>query len=384
MKSVFKSSEQSKEALKHHFAHKAAKKTGENEEVVQVKDKLKKCDFFQDMDENELSTWVEKLTVQEQLDLKFSHLYEIYDVVDRVVDEAAAQPQDEFHTSLELETTRTRARKRLEHVAQLPVYLYLTDLQSYGESGAVSRAAGTRLAATLTTLLDFEYGAHHAALMIGDVVLEWDDSSVVVPRHKDVQPVFRANLQRHHSHWLSRVSQAQMDMTTATAQHGSYGEQIKFMVDLNTEKKTLIDKLIEVIIQYNKYRYYHVFSRNCQHFVLDAMEALGLTEPPTFMGRMREYYETLRRGRRSELPNEFPSHENLDDYIMKNLQSLRPDDLEYFLCQYYGFHHKAVQEQGQDKPSESHCPIRTCQMKKLDERIAQDSVQLRIHNYTRV
>lgn len=175
-KSVSEASANIKETLRRGFAHEAARRTGEDEGVVQVKDKLRRLPAFQDMGENELSTEVEQLTDRSQLHNKFSHLYDIYEVVDRVVAEAAA-PLDEFQTSFEREATRRRAEGRLERVAQLPVFLYLTDLQSVGQKGALARTAGTRLAATLTTTLDFEYGAHHAALVIGDVVLGWFKSS---------------------------------------------------------------------------------------------------------------------------------------------------------------------------------------------------------------
>ncbi len=373
MQSLFKKSSQFKESLKYHSAQATTEKARDEE----VKAKLRRLPAFEDTGENELSTWVNWLTDKEQLHKEFTHLYDHYDVADTGTTEVTTHPNEaDGQTTAELQTG---AKSTLQCATQIPVCLYYSDLQSCGEAGT----AGTGVTTTLAAALDFEYGAHHAAVMIGDVVVEWDASSLVQPRQKGVQPVFCTSPKSHHSHWLSRVLKAQTDTMAVTAQHESYGEQIKFTIELNAEK-TQIDNLIEVIIRHNKYFYYHVFSRNCQHFVLDVMEALGLTEPPTFTGRMRKYYEMLRKGRRSELPNEFPSHENLDDYITRNLQSLRPDDLEYFLCQYYGFHHKAVQEQGQDKPSESHCPIRTCQMKKLDERIAQDSVQLRIHNYTRV
>ena len=189
--SVFKSSDASKDALKNFGVKQLAKKSGESEEVVLVKEKLRRIPGYEDKGENELSMYVNQLTNPELLEHEFSHLYDIYDVVDRVLDEADTLPEDEFHTSVELAGARNRATGRLERISQLPVYLYLTDLQSFGESGAMARGVGNSLAASLTTLLDFEYGAHHAALMVGDVVVEWDDSSLVMPRQKDVMPVFR-------------------------------------------------------------------------------------------------------------------------------------------------------------------------------------------------
>ncbi len=345
----------------------------------------------------EVDTFVKELTEKAELEKTFSHVWDIYGVVDRTLSEAA-RLEDIDQTSIELNRARSRAESRLNHVARLPVYLYLIELQDSGKRAAAVRAAvGTSLGATLATMLDVEFGAHHAALVIGDVVIEWDESSLVAPTQRELLPVFRANMQRHHSHWLSCVKEAHTKMfATVTAETVSYGEQIDSMVDLNEMKKALIDRLIDVIITYNKYHYYHPFLRNCQHFVLDALKALGITEPPTFTGRMEEYYKALCKSRRPGLPKEFTTHEDLDSYIKKNHQSLQLDDLEYFLCRYYRFHRseaatKEASTEEVERRAEAltkegdraQCSRPTCQMRALDERITKGTVRLLLEDYRR-
>lgn len=352
---------------------------GAKEDEEEVKEKLRKTSEFKMAEEEELGTKARELVRREDLEDTFSHLWDIYGQVEMALGEAATLENID-QTSTELGRAYARADRRLKEVAKLPVYLYLTELQ--GKKGATTvRVAGTRLVGTFATLIDAEYGPHHAALVIGDIVLEWDDSSLVNPAQKELMPVFRANMQRHHSHWINRVKEAHKKMfAKVTMETANYGAQIEAMVDLNAEKKALIDRMIDVIIRYNSFHYYHVFSRNCHHFVKDVLEALGITESPTFTGRLKEYYDALRKTRQPGQPKEFPTHEDLDSHVMKNFQSLTPDDIEYFLCQYYSFHTKEAADNGGDR---SRCSRPPCQMMKLDERITQDGIRLRLEDYRR-
>ena len=332
-------------------------------QLSQVKKKLRKLPDSEGRDEREITAIAETLTEHEKLKVYFSHLYDIYDPVLEMAEEAEAFSERGIRNSVEYQSAVERAEDRITAAAKLPVCLLLSKLEG--------RPLHDRFAGTFAGLLNLQYGAHHAALMVGDVTIEWADSSLVIPsNHQHAKSIFRADMQRH-SKWVEFVSQRRMETARGDM---SYGEQIDLMVDLTTEKKRLIDDLIDLIVRYNKLYYYHPLTRNCQDFVIDAMKALRILNPVDFSGKLGGYFQNLKKGQRSGLlsDSDFTTHQELDSYVVENFDKLKQDDLEYFLCHYFSFHLLA----GMEDPATWECQVCNCQMPHLEEQLDRNSLQL--------
>ncbi len=357
---LYKASEVSKE-VKRDAKLKVKAKDGESVQVLRIKDKLKRIESFKEMDDEALTAEVDNHVNPEAIGYTFSHLYDPEEVLDDALEEAEAY-SDGLQTHEEEQLAKAAADRRHSHAAHLPVYLYFSKLQRLEEKGVAVRAAGA-----LFGRYGCKYGPLHAALMVGDVILEWNSSSLVVPQRRGAfKPVFRVGLQQHHNYWLDVVTKRRSEMSAHTSDGVvHYGEQIGCLIDIHTERKKLVDELIRMVVKYNKFYHYHLFARNCQHFVNDAMKALGITANPTFTGEMREYYERLRKSLSKGTPSEFETHVDLDRYVIENLTTLSHEQLQFMYCQYLNFHTMA----GMEEPSTWKCAKSTCQALIVDERM---------------
>lgn len=207
-----------------------------------------------------------------------------------------------------------------------------------------------------TSMLGFDYGAWHVALEIGEendqhsmcnnVVLEWNDSSVVIPY--EVGPGTKSDDEvRQSCHFLQHSSidllstssvavapqppQPQGDVYPTTDHVRSDGEcRTTLAVGLDTEmredvvdlsqqldqvqstvtKEKTIDKITKVVIEYNTDHYYTLLGRNCQTFANDVMTAAHISLD--VKERMRHYVATLMADTPIFM---FKDHESLDSYV---------------------------------------------------------------------
>lgn len=177
-----------------------------------------------------------------------------------------------FNNSAEVTQARLRGEERLTSVCWFPLKLILTPLKR-----------GRGVVNAFASMLDAQFGPLHVTLQVGDVELEWDDSSLVSPFYCDYEDrVMELGVQRH-SKWLDFTGQHRSRMRRA-ARDLDFPEQIELTYTVASEKKKLIDNLIDVIVRYNKYYSYNLLSRNCQHFVCDALKALEVDLPKEFTG----------------------------------------------------------------------------------------------------
>ena len=129
-----------------------------------------------------------------------------------------------------------------------------------------------------------------------------------------------------------------------------------------------------MIISYNLERKYDLFFCNCQHFVRDALAALGINEPPRFSGQLRDYLEHLKQGR-IEVPEDFKNHATLDAYVEQQLQAapgaLNQHDMEYLLLHYYRLHMTSMPKDASDKWQ---CDIPSCKYEHLADRVNREAL----------
>ena len=290
------------------------------------------------------------------------------------VGENVDEKELEFTHIEEEKQAMVRGVHRFETVCNLPLKIILTPLKR-----------GKGLADTFASLLEMEFGPLHAALQVGDVILEWNDSHLVAPYKCNFEDqVFEVDMQSY-SEWVEYTSQNSLKMKKA-AEQLDFTEQIELIYTVSSKKKELIDALIKLIIRYNKHYYYNLFNRNCQHFVIDALKALQVKNPTGFTGGLRDYFVQLVKGRTPSIPGQFKTHKELDTYVMTlkgedGTTNIPQHDLEFILTLYFRFHLKSKDKSRKDHKAleEWKCQEAGCQMKELEQLIQMES--LKIHGF---
>jgi len=249
-----------------------------------------------------------------------------HDVV-QVVEETLEESDANLGGTEEKKHGRHRAEDRSMRVSCLPMKLLLTPLKRGGAP-----------AKTAASFLDMKFGPLHVALQVGQVVLEWDDSSLVTPYHCDHNDRLVQVSVETHSQWVKEVTDKQDAMAKAV-EDLQCRDQVGLYYLMLSKKIEMVHSLIEVIIKYNRYKHYNVITCNCQHFVTDALTALRVFLPKQLTGGLGDYYRDLTAGRTPSIPEEFATHRSLDEYVEKsNLKEMSQGDLEFILAMYYRFH----------------------------------------------
>ena len=139
---------------------------------VQVQKKLRKRKDYECLSGPDLVDTVTRLIDEKTIQNTFSHLVEqkLLEKVDKLndnPDEFAAENTEEMHQA------KVSQKSRYIEVANIPLKLYVRDLEITGPSKLLICPIGNFLCT--------DYGAKHVALTVGDVLLEWDVSSLVIP-----------------------------------------------------------------------------------------------------------------------------------------------------------------------------------------------------------
>ena len=326
--------------------------------LLGVINKVKKLPDFKSESENTIKEAAQDFIDPEYYKSLFSEFneHQFIDTASGVSDEAQAELLADGE---ETEVAALRSSGRLAAVCNLTVKLCLARLDVPSQS----------IAAKFASLLEARYGATRAALLIGNDKVgywsfEWTSSSMIVPKHCErPECVFMARVPSE----VNLVHHQLDDQMQAAGRQLDYNEQIDLLFEASVVKSKMLDNLVELVLQYNKYYYFHTFSRNSQHFVADAMEAMNIKDPHNFTGRLKEYFEQLKKGLPRKPPS-FRSHAELDAHVQANIGGATPHDLEYFLCMYFHFHFSSRSQSG--NPSEWQCQVESCQMTSVEQRIS--------------
>ena len=272
-----------------------------------------------------------------------------------------------------VEVTRHREQQKMDaaQASSLPVKLFLSKLR---QGSPPPR---------LTALLGFKYGPLHAGLIVGNISIEWDNSSLVVPLPEpnvhESDLVARVDDQ---SSWQKRTREVVKDMSLANRRNMGTPRKLDIIDKTCKEKAALLDALVEVIVDYNSNRRYKVFGCNCQDFVTDALNALRIRHAPSFRGNLGQYFEKLTRGKPTSAIT-FDSHEDLDNYVGSTIDVLDRHNKEYLLCLYFQFHAAALSrlDLTPEEQDEWACPIKACLCSELEYRVENEA--LFFHEFTR-
>ncbi len=301
-----------------------------------------------------------EFTSPDMLQMKFSHLL---DAGNQFMADMSRGEENPLLNTLERKENHQKMKQRIVTACNFPIRL---SLQKIPEERFP-------LAHTFTSMLRFEYGPFHAALIISDVTIEWGRAGIVRPRF---EPRMEADFQAlvgENGEWKSREDNFVRQMSMAN-KRGSSVEKLEVLYQSMSEKVQMISRLIDVIVDYNRNKEFNVFTCNCQHFARDAMAALGIKKPVRFEGLLQQRFEQLKRGK-VRVPLELKTHDNLDAHVAAFKQELDRQDMEYLQCLYFSFHLPAIEE-SEDRENWK-CDIATCMSAELDWSITELSITLK-------
>ena len=312
----------------------------------------------------DLQELAHQLTDFEEVFHQFSHLFE--PAVDKAIDEALFNSRAMFTHSDEVDMVHTRAKHNLALVFHLPVKLFLSRLNQpiplYSIAGKISK-------------FFLEYGAFHAGLVVGNIRIEWGPEDIVeaLPESDIPSDDFVGTIDGKQGYLADAAIEIHQKFSLADRLQ-STEDKIKLIIDTAEKKKEVLSNLVRVIVHYNLEKTYDLFACNCQHFVRDALAALGIREPPRFSGQLNNYLERLKQGK-VECPEDFKNHSTLDAYVEQQLQAesgtLSQHDMEYLLLHYYRIHLNSMPE---DATDEWRCDVPTCKYEHLADRVNHEAL----------
>ena len=310
--------------------------------IGQVKDKIKQHPEFKDCSGPELDELALRLTKPQEL-IKYFSLTIDWEKVEAAT-EATNAPL------LETRKLTGASKNGGQATEELPVMLILSRT---GNQGA-------RLGLPVTRMLEMEYGPLHASLQVGDQILEWNSTSLIIPHGRPIQDPPNDITDSGSPPPLLQVTNDQ--------------ERVELVFKAPGQRAQRLNKVVQVIAKYNCYKYYEVFSCNSHRFVCDAAIAMGYQQPPQLQSNLGKYIEKLKAGKNKLIPNDFETHEQLDTYVRERVAEFSPHDKEYLLCQYFQFHigSKIVTKD----PASWRCEAEDCQSEELERQLDNGSLVL--------
>ena len=328
-----------------------------------------------DLDGDQLTELSEHLSNREEMKQRwFKPLLQKTERVVELVQEEAKDFVEGYSNAAEREAARARIAEQLTcDMRMLEVKLLLYRL---GDSDD-KFTPHVRAAATVCNryVKEFTFGPFHPALQIGNVILEWNTGSLVIPYYKPAYPeaqtssgcqcVFAASVHQHMRGEEAVILDKMPLQVGAEQARVVFDRQIQEVSEMCEEQKFRIINIIDVAVKYNTNCHYSLVSCNSQKFVSDALTVLGIANPiEGFTGRLRSHAELLLKHGEKLPMRDFGSHRELDDYVKTQLeQSADEDDIYFCHCHYLLFH--AWHQRSPDTPAWQ-CDPRTCQSEQVE------------------
>ncbi len=247
--------------------------------------------------------------------------------------------KDEIEAGLGVVTTHSKDGKTTRGRVTVKVEMQpILNSGNYGLQGQV------------TSLLLRNYGSLHTSILVADaVLLEWNSSSLVIPSGKPIMVPPAAT-----------GAASAVDTTTMCT-------IIEQEFEAVLAKKAYVDKIINIVVKYNKIFVFDPILRNCQKFVADVLTELKCKIPESLEGKLVPYYNQLKelQGKKCKT---LGTHEELDTYVQENIERpLTVQAMEYLLVQYFRFHVTSLVSC--DNPKRWYCEHPGCLMHRLEQRI---------------
>lgn len=254
-------------------------------------------------------------------------------------------------------TTVESTFSHVQNVAAFPVKLYLTSFPSDKNMNT-----DNTFASTLETI----YGPMQASLQIGYTMIEWTSHGLVVP-HFNIpsEAVIKTDITRS----LKIASELrQKAREYKSSRRGTVTGEVDLMFEISKSISAVVEAVIQVIVSWNRYKYFHAYHANSQHFVQNIIAVLGIEELPLPSQNLSAYVGRLKTEFQSNGHKSFKSHAELDSYVGQTIGKLSTSEMEYLLTEYYRFHVTsragAIHGDG-----EWRCKERDCQVQRLEREI---------------
>ena len=338
-------------------ASSAAKERRETKNKELVLKKLRKQKFYEHCTPEELDAIALDLISEERM--KQRYFGKLLKCNAEAVEAVEHEKRDEIRNRGEQEICMEKVAREVYEVANVEVQLALCELKTHRAQNLVQ--------VFNRYVKKCHYGAFHAAILINGIVLEWNDSSLVIPRRaSETQWVFHASVHTHAQGSASASLQPIPVRAGATKTSEHFDRIIEKIDGIRMEKEALIDELVKVAVSYNTKHKYGVFSNNCQHFVKDCFYVIGIDkETHPFEGQMKELVDQLvREGATDKVTDNFATHEELDAHVMENISEMTAEDAKYYICLYHVFH--TYKNRFEDS---AECQREFCQLRNLQQRL---------------
>lgn len=192
-----------------------------------------------------------------------------------------------------------------------------------------------------------EYGPLQAYLVIGEMVLEWDWKSIVIPHGKPIRDMSKPSVR-------ADVREAELPSVR---------------VDL------LKTKVLDLVAQYNRRFYYQAIRRNAHDFVCGVLEVMNYSPlPPQLQTKLKDYLDALEGCINTSIPKQFNTHDELDQYAGEQGRKLKSRDMEYLIVHYFMLH--MVERMKQDDPWKWRCTEPNCKMTILEDMVDHEKLLL--------
>ncbi len=320
-------------------------------------EKVKRHPKFTDRTDIDQKALAEELTDPVQIKRKFEDILDTKEMEENIAEISRYAPMH----SLEVANQKDQQKYEVARACYLPVQLFLSKLNR----------EPPKFLKQFTSLIRLAFGPLHAGLIVGGVVIEWDDGSLVVPS-LDVPVQDVCTYVSDDGEWHDYIGEAVGRMSLAHRQNLDIPQKLEIVYQSRKEKETLIDRLVEVIVDYNRRKQYSLFKCNCQDFVKDALQALGIKKIPVFEGNLKAYVESLQGGKPQKMV--FSQHADLDSYVVRKREALDTHEKEYCVLVYFEFHAKITAELAPEELERWQCPEPRCQCSDLEEEIVNDSL----------
>jgi hypothetical protein len=147
------------------------------------------------------------------------------------------------------------------------------------------------------------------------------------------------------------------------------GEDLTPLVQLSLSKILLIEKLVKIIVKYNKRYYYHNVTRNGQTFITEVLQSLGVWENFKLGKRLEMYLTNLNKGRQEV----YKSHKAVNDRVKYLIisgeieEDTTYDEVRYLRSLYTIFH--AEELEARAHPTTAVCSEEDCMLHALEEHL---------------
>ena len=279
------------------------------------------------------------------------------------------------HEDEKISAQERMCERRDEIVCSIPVQIITTPLES-------------RMVETFAQFAKPVFGGRHAALRVGNVLIDWNRGNLVYPKHYEEVPICIEEDPKHKedpkhnekdrvvielgdfSKWIMFYDNFKIEYGKLIDKVDLSGEE-KLVRRIIRKKEELLQPLMETITNYNRYYHYNLLHRNCHHFVLAGIRALDYDK--NFVLKKMNIDSATEAGF---------THSDLDKYVKsQGLESMSEGNLEHLLYLYYHFHQtinsredsessREDSESSKEDPKSSswQCPEQCCQMENVEKK----------------